>query len=109
MKKKEINGENIRKQFFIDIRKKKERGEFINKVLSIDGIIFKDNNKKEFELKKEIMINSKFPILLNLEPLEIDFIKNTTCAAAAIMNKSLFITPTEALKKIEIKKGIKKL
>ena len=91
--------ENIKNQFFIDIRNKKEREEFINKVLSIDGIKFKYKSEKKVELKKEEIINSKFPIILDLENQEIDFLKNTTCAAAAIMNKTLFITPKEAINK----------
>lgn len=93
---------NTEKGFFIDIRNSNDRNQFINDILNIGYIKLKSNISS-----KEDIINSIFPISINLEKLEVDYIKNTTCAAAAITNKSIFITPEEALKRI--KKEIEKL
>lgn len=93
---------NTEKGFFIDIRNSNDRNQFINDILNIGYIKLKSNISS-----KEDVINSIFPISINLEKLEVDYIKNTTCAAAAITNKSIFITPEEALKRI--KKEIEKL
>lgn len=93
---------NTEKAFFVDIRNYNDRKQFINDILNIGYIKLKSNISS-----KEDIINSIFPISINLEKLEVDYIKNTTCAAAAITNKSIFITPEEALKRI--KKEIEKL
>ena len=93
---------NTEKGFFVDIRNYSDRKQFINDILNNNYIKLKSNISS-----KEDIINSIFPISINLEKLEVDYIKNTTCAAAAITNKSIFITPEEALKRI--KKEIEKL
>lgn len=92
---------NTEKHFFIDIRNHNDREQFINEVLNIDYIGLKSSSSSSFELDKEEIINSIFPISINLEKLEVDYIKNTTCAATAVTNKSIFIAPEEAIERIK--------
>ena len=96
---------NTEKHFFVDIRNHNDREQFINEVLNIDYIRLKSSSSNSFELAKEEIINSIFPISINLENLEVDYIKNTTCAAAAVTNKSIFISPEEAIKSIKKYQG----
>ena len=93
--------EDNRDVFFIDIREREKREKFVNEILEFEGMSLINNNADSFELAKEAVIKSNFPISIDFKKLELDFLKNTTTAAAAITNKSIFITPEEALKKVE--------
>ena len=93
--------EDNRDVFFIDIREREKREKFVNEILEFEGMSLINNNADSFELAKEAVIKSIFPISIDFKKLELDFLKNTTTAAAAITNKSIFITPEEALKKVE--------
>ena len=93
--------EDNRDVFFIDIREREKREKFVNEILEFEGMLLINNNADSFDLAKEAVIKSIFPISIDFKKLELDFLKNTTTAAAAITNKSIFITPEEALKKVE--------
>jgi len=93
--------EDNRDVFFIDIREREKREKFVNEILEFEGMSLINNNADSFELAKEAVIKSIFPISIDFKKLELDFLKNTTTAAAAITNKSIFITPEEALEKVE--------
>ncbi len=85
---------------FVHIGDKDARRKFVDTLLEFDKIVLiSDKNKEE---AKEEIINSRYPISINFDTLEVDYIKNTTCAAAACMNKSNFTTPEEALKMLKI-------
>ncbi len=91
-----------RRQFYIDIRNRAEREEFINKILDNEFMQLQNYNFESFEEAKESIINLIFPISIDLEKWIVDCIKNTTCAAAAITDKSRFLTPEEALERIKV-------
>ena len=97
----EICFKDRRKSFYIDIKNKNDRENFINMVLNMDYIGLKCSNSSSFESAKEEIINSIFPISINLGKLEVDYIKNTTGAAASIADKSKFITPEEAFERVK--------
>ena len=86
---------------FVHVVNKDEREMFINSLLELEGV--KINNDKNFSLTKEEIINSIFPISIDLDKLEIDCLKNITCAAAAMSNKSYIKTPEEAIEMIKEK------
>jgi len=83
---------------FVDLREARNREEFIDDLFEVvDGIHFKKDKNPVFNFTKEDIINSQFPIVINIENLEIDFLRSTTSAAAAISNKEMFVTPKIAL------------
>ena len=91
---------------YIDIREKEERKNFLDKVLTYDEISLRSKISISIELAKEDFINSKYPIMLNLDLLEISHIETHLGASCALSNKEAFVSPEEALQQIdtEIKK-----
>ncbi len=99
----DIHWRDLRPFCYVDIRDKNEREKFINIILGLEGIILKGNGTGSFKLAKEKIINSVFPITIDFEKLEIDFIKNTTCAAASVTEPSKFMNPKDALERVRLR------
>ena len=81
---------------YIEIRNKKDREKFIKKLITLGGKIAHGENIDE-------IINLRYPIYIDFETNEINCIKNTTCAAAAVCNKNNFISLNDAIKKMKSK------
>ena len=91
----------IKKHCFVDIREKDKRAEFVNTVLNLEGICLRNNGERSFEKAKEKLINSSYPIIIYFDDFALDYIRNTTGAAAAVMNKSMFKAPEEAMEELK--------
>ncbi len=89
-----------RTSYFIDIREIKAREKFVNELLSIEGVSLKKHDNKNLDPTKEGMIHSIFPIIVDFETREIDYLRSVTMAACAVGNKEMFMEAGEVINKL---------
>ena len=91
-----------RTSYFIDIRESKAREKFVNELLSIEGVSLKKHDNKNLDPPKEGMIHSVFPIIVDFETREVDYLRSVTMAACAVGNRKRFMKARKAINKLEL-------
>lgn len=94
----EVSWQNENRTMYVDIRDKEKRKEFVDEILEIEGMgLANSNNSPSFESAKNEVIESIYPIAINLEEVVLDYIKNNNSASAVMSCKERIVEPEKAL------------